>query len=1660
MKNITFSLKLCVLVFCIHFTSETAAQVTISNDNFNTNNYGIWNDGGDHCRILYNAPINGTRAVELRNVSTDPTDTNTSMTTNNINLIPYGSATISFDFRTKDFWWGLDFWVQYSEDGGSTWTTIKKYAKNVDFASDNVNYPVSLDLSYNDYTFSANSKFRIRCDAANDNNRVVYIDNVKIVGHPKAPDIDVRGNTYSIPDGDTTPRITDNTNYGSANSGITITRSFSIHNIGSANLNISGISISNTTDFAIVGSPYATSIAINDFTTFSIKYNAISAGSKSTTLTINNNDNDASSYQFLIIAKSEENFYDSDGDGIYDSIDIDDDNDGITDAEEQAACQNSAISITANYKFLHETFGSGNTRTTINTTYDAETTYCYEPGTVGTNTIDCPDANKVDLNDGKYVVYHKATNGDGTDQTPVNEVASWSDDFWYTGEDHTPGDSNGRMAMFNASFDPGLFYTASIKGSLPNTPVTYSFWVLNLDRSDAPNIGSRLRPNILVEFRDVNNNVLQSITTGDIPPSIVGNPAASWHQFTADLTFAVSEFNVFFINNELGGLGNDLAIDDITISQTLCDTDSDGVADVFDLDSDNDGIPDVVEAGLGNFSGASATLTGAATWLDLNGNGMHDLVEGNITLDSDNDGTPNFLDLDSDNDSIFDVDESGAGNSGKPNYQNGDGDIDGDGVGDGLDTDEVRPTDLDSDGTLEYYTDGILDIYDAYNGGTFNSAYGNTNQGNGNFYYVLDTDNDGIPDYMDTTSDGATYDISHTLYADLDADNDGVIDDTNDAEGDGLVDLFDTDDSAFGSPRDIHKKLLLFFDGRNDYIEDAEMLSGKQNVSIMGWVKIDPSFTGGAIIFGQSNIEIEIQDYSEPRVYAIVNGTTISNNPITNPIVKNQWCHLAAVFDGTSNSLKLYLNGLEIANTTSADSSLDNNTYKFTMGRAANFYDVDTYFKGSLDEVRIFDKSLSENELQKIVYQEIENNTSTIRGSVIPKDITNFMDESTIHPLPWNSLLRYYRLDQFKGDITDNLTTPAIDTGTGAKLYNIKIIDYQTAPMPFITQRSGDLATAVDIPEDGVNGNDAIMYDWSIVKIRHNNVTTADENKHLGIFIDELDASANPVILKINNNSGLSINWYLKLDGIIDLVGESQLIQGPESELDITSKGAIEKDQQGTQDYYTYNYWSSPVGIRNTTSNNNSYTLNDNLFKDGTNPLLPSNINFVSGYNGSNGSPISIADYWIWKFSNRASDDYASWQHVRNTGTLFAGEGFTMKGVTNTSNNVALKQNYTILGKPNNGDISLPINAGNDYLVGNPYPSAIDAEKFILDNGPTISGTGNTTGTLYFWEHWGGGSHILAEYQGGYATYNLSGGTPSASLGTSDPDVSTGGTPTKIPGKYIPVAQGFFVTGEATGTVKFKNSQRVFQKEGASSVFVRTEENSPAITNADNGDDRIKLRLGFNSVNTIHRQLLITADERASVDYDWGFDAKSLDDQMDDMFWMIATDKYLIQGIDQIHEATVLPIGIHTKNAGINTITIDHLVNFPEDLQIYVHDIDLNLYHNLRTSDYAISLPAGEHLNRFEITFTNQTLSIEEVETNNVAVYFANDIESMVINNPTNIQIDQASIINIVGQEVYSYDDIIDTNYIALKAKDLSAGTYIIRLKTEIGEISKKVLVK
>ena len=1623
-----------VVFLCLFSLMSVNSQSLITYQGFDNKSEDIWNYittlNTGTIQTNTSTYVSSPNSLRLGGSSSASPD-DPFITFDNINISSYTNITLKIYFSsngTPDD--NDDLFLDISYDNGISYSTSIKLVDGKNNTTSDIyafnHSAVSGDTVGSPYTFAIPNgntqvKIRIRFDELNGQNNTsdyYFIDNISLQGQIIGNHLEIKGTNDTNITHNSSALTTNGTDFGETQI-VTdpVTRTFTIKNIGTTTINLTGsplIQISGSSDFTVIQNPN-NSINTNNSSTFQIKFNPSSIGTKTAQVSIASNSDDVSPFLFNITGKGIQTFYDSDGDGIFDNVDIDDDNDGIRDSTEEANC-NSLNGNKVNYKFLYETFGAG-TRTTINTTYNALTTYCYEDGTVGINTTECPNLNLTDLNDGKYTV------------GPSAQIASWAPTYWHMGGDHT-GNTNGRMAIFNASYTPGIFYTATITGALPNIPITYSFWVLNLDRTDAPGIATRLRPNVRVEFRDMSNNLITYVETGNIPPTTAGNLVGNWQHFTANLNLNVSSFKVIFINNETGGTGNDLALDDILISQTLCDLDNDGIADVFDLDSDNDGIPDVVEVGLGNLSDGKAYLH---NWVDTNLNGMHDAAESHLVPDSDGDGAPDYLDLDSDNDSVFDVDESWARNiNAYSGYENGDGDINGDGVGDGPETETFRNKDTNGDGILEGFGDGILDIYDyAFN------IYGNYDQGTNIApfaYYVKDTDGDGIPDYLDVMSDGVNFDISKTLYAHLDTNNDGIIDGNSDIDGDGILDAFDTDNSVFGSPRNLERKLFLAFDGRNDYATDNNIITNWSNASLMAWININSGFSTEGIIVGQEKLQIKITNSRQVEV--IANGVTLNNSTILNTA---QWIHIGAVYDGTNETLKLYING-EMVNSTSVSGNISD-TSLFTIGK--NPVANTQFFKGKIDEVRLFNIALTDSQFQKIVYQEIENNSGQIRGTIIPKNVPS---------LPWANLVRYFKMDNYKDDVIDNHTTATIDTNVGARIYNVKTIAVQEAPMPFITEQTGDFSTAVNSISKEIRGLDVVDYDWSIVHVKHN-INSNINHIDLGMIVD------NNTQISVTNDTKLQNDWYLKLNGKIDLQDYSQLLQTTDSDLDPASSGSIEKDQKGTGNTYNYNYWSSPVStIFSSVDNNTGFTIGG-VLRDGTNPVTPQSITWISGLNGTS-NPIKLARYWLYKFANLTSE-YSNWQQINENTVLKTGQGFTMKGSGIATAPNVVNQNYVFTGKPNNGLINnsnILIGANNINLTGNPYPSAIDANEFINNNLSTI------TGTLYFWEHYSSNStHVLSAYQGGYAARNLVGGVAPVT-----PILISGlGSSSRIPGRYIPVAQGYFVKGNLNGgQIIYQNSQRKFVKEtniNSNEIFRQDS----AVSSSNNSDDdetntHTTIRLGYTGSTNYHRQLLLGfMNENADEGYNLGYDGEIIDIQPNDIYFQAGSYKLVIQGVGFFNTTASYPLTVRSSQAGIVNFMIDGVENFTENQPIYIHDNTNDSYNNIRLTNFSVAIPAGEITNRFSLRFSNGTLSSGNFENNATLVFFNSNEKGIEIINNKNLEIAEATLFSLLGQKVNHWKINSSENIIKLPVRNIETGIYIVKIKTaDNNYFSEKIIIK
>ncbi|SLM28453.1 exported hypothetical protein [Desulfamplus magnetovallimortis] len=124
------------------------------------------------------------------------------------------------------------------------------------------------------------------------------------------PEIDIKGNGVSIIDGDTTPSADDHTDFGSVdiNSSDTISRTFTIENSGTTDLNLTGTPIVNISgehagDFTVTTSP-ASVVATGDSTIFVITFDPLvdpsASGLRNANVTIQNDDEDENPYDFAI----------------------------------------------------------------------------------------------------------------------------------------------------------------------------------------------------------------------------------------------------------------------------------------------------------------------------------------------------------------------------------------------------------------------------------------------------------------------------------------------------------------------------------------------------------------------------------------------------------------------------------------------------------------------------------------------------------------------------------------------------------------------------------------------------------------------------------------------------------------------------------------------------------------------------------------------------------------------------------------------------------------------------------------------------------------------------------------------------------------------------------------------------------------------------------------------------------------------------------------------------------------------------------------------------------------------------------------------------------------------------------------------------------------
>ncbi len=484
----------------------------------------------------------------------------------------------------------------------------------------------------------------------------------------------------------------------------------------------------------------------------------------------------------------------------------------------------------------------------------------------------------------------------------------------------------------------------------------------------------------------------------------------------------------------------------------------------------------------------------------------------------------------------------------------------------------------------------------------------------------------------------------------------------------------------------------------------------------------------------------------------------------------------------------------------------------------------------------------------------------------------------------------------------------------------------------------------------------------------------------------------NSAVLTVNATNDLIINDWVNINagGDLKLNDDASLIQVNNN----PNTGTMHMDRTVNICKLDYVYWSSPV----------------------------------TSFASSAISPGTSAGY-IYKWTptiGSNTNGFGNW--ALGNENMVVGKGYIVRG-PDAYTTTAAPFTATFTGTPTNGVITTPIlrgtwnggtyatgvstTLGTNYddnwnLIGNPYPSAVNAIGFLTANT-------NIDGFVKIWTHGTLPSTAIADpfynnyvynyTPGDYITYNSSGTS-------SGPGVFGG---------YIASGQGFFVSmlhtsGSTAENVTFNNSMRNTSNSN-SQFFRNSSESNPT------NDGRIWLDL-IDSNGSMIRNLVGYIDG-ATNNRDRLFDAIT-DEKLNFNFYsQIGAAPMTIQGRTvPFDQYDLVPMGIKVPQNGNYAIAIGAVDGFFTNTSqnIYLEDVDTNIIHDLRQNPYNFTANAGDDSDRFILRFTNNTLGNEDIN-NDEANVWAITTDHLAVKSTKNT-IQSVRVFDVLGRLLADYQNV------------------------------------
>lgn len=390
---------------------------------------------------------------------------------------------------------------------------------------------------------------------------------------------------------------------------------------------------------------------------------------------------------------------------------------------------------------------------------------------------------------------------------------------------------------------------------------------------------------------------------------------------------------------------------------------------------------------------------------------------------------------------------------------------------------------------------------------------------------------------------------------------------------------------------------------------------------------------------------------------------------------------------------------------------------------------------------------------------------------------------------------------------------------------------------------------------------------------------------------------------------------------------------------------------------------------------------------------------------------------------------------ANSTNTFSEGSGYLIRTPNNHPSTATIWPG-AFTGVLNNGVVPVQLVSPNYdenlryNLVGNPYPSPISIEAFLLRNANTIEGT------LYFWRK------TNNPLKSSYSTATMAGFVA---------NTDQAGNSLYDPNGIIRTGQGFFVKAKDSwpNILRFNNSMRV--ADNANQFF--------KMANTSGQPAKSRFWLNITKDGEAYGQTMIAYMDGATTGLDYGIDGESISDSGIALYSFVQDKKLAIQGRPLPFDVNdIAPLGFKASAAGTYTIKLDNADGiFASGQAIYIKDNFTGVIHGVDNGDYTFTSEAGTFINRFEVVYQQTALGIDQpvADAASIVAYKKGNVLTVEAGNAI---LKSVTIYDITGRTVFAKDGV-NASTISVQNSNAAGQVLILKVVTERGvTMTKKIM--